>query len=208
MCLNAERFRRQTCVCVWASSSEHGYSSVLLASPLLSLKWGDGKFLRLTWISHKYLMPTSLSLFHFRSSTDGGSKWGKTFFLQEAKCFFVDTNIAEDLRLLQQGPCRRLLTNLIKGLDAHLFDSQHDIYMPNCDKRGFFRKKQARHPPQTDLKLTSVLTPAKTNQSCVFFGSSVQCWSSRGKRRGQCWCVDQNGMQVSSNTGEKGSLAC
>lgn len=168
MCVNAERFRRQTCVCVWASSSEHGYSSVLLASPLLSLKWGDGKFLRLTWISHKYLMPKSLSLFHFRSSTDGGSKWGKTFFLQEAKCFFVDTNRAEDLRLLQQGPCRRLLTNLIKGLDAHLFDSQHDIYMPNCDKRGFFRKKQARYPPQTDLKLTSVLTPAKTNQSCVF----------------------------------------
>uniref|UniRef100_A0A3Q3XII0 Thyroglobulin type-1 domain-containing protein n=1 Tax=Mola mola TaxID=94237 RepID=A0A3Q3XII0_MOLML len=75
-----------------------------------------------------------------------------------------------------EAPCRKLLTTLIKGLDAHLFDSHHDIYMPNCDKRGFFRKKQ--------------------------------CWSSRGKRRGQCWCVDPNGMQVSSNTKQKGNLTC
>ncbi|XP_076616403.1 insulin-like growth factor-binding protein 6 [Chaetodon auriga] len=75
-----------------------------------------------------------------------------------------------------EAPCRKLLTTLIKGLDAHLFDSQHDIYMPNCDKHGFFRKKQ--------------------------------CWSSRGKRRGKCWCVDQNGMPVTSNTKEKGGLSC
>ncbi|XP_041814321.1 insulin-like growth factor-binding protein 3 [Chelmon rostratus] len=75
-----------------------------------------------------------------------------------------------------EAPCRKLLTTLIKGLDAHLFDSHHDIYMPNCDKHGFFRKKQ--------------------------------CWSSRGKRRGECWCVDQNGMPVSSNTKEKGGLSC
>ncbi|XP_029682021.1 insulin-like growth factor-binding protein 3 isoform X3 [Takifugu rubripes] len=91
----------------------------------------------------------------------------------------VNPNLAADPALTEdpnEGPCRRLLTTLIQGLNAHLFDSQHDIYMPNCDKRGFFRKKQ--------------------------------CWSSRGKRRGQCWCVDQNGMQVSPNTGEKGSLAC
>uniref|UniRef100_A0A8C4EKJ6 Insulin-like growth factor binding protein 6a n=1 Tax=Dicentrarchus labrax TaxID=13489 RepID=A0A8C4EKJ6_DICLA len=75
-----------------------------------------------------------------------------------------------------EAPCRKLLTTLIKGLDAHLFNSEHDIYMPNCDKRGFFRKKQ--------------------------------CWSSRGKRRGKCWCVDQNGMPVPSNTKQRGSLSC
>ncbi|XP_059184188.1 insulin-like growth factor-binding protein 3 [Centropristis striata] len=75
-----------------------------------------------------------------------------------------------------QAPCRKLLTTLIKGLDAHLFRSHHDIYMPNCDKRGFFRKKQ--------------------------------CWSSRGKRRGQCWCVDQNGMLVSSNPKQTRGLSC
>ncbi|KAG7218491.1 hypothetical protein INR49_009368 [Caranx melampygus] len=42
----------------------------------------------------------------------------------------------------EEAPCRKLLTTLIQGLDAHLFKSNHDIYMPNCDKRGFFRKKQ------------------------------------------------------------------
>ncbi|XP_056255613.1 insulin-like growth factor-binding protein 3 [Seriola aureovittata] len=76
----------------------------------------------------------------------------------------------------EEAPCRKLLTTLIQGLDAHLFKSNHDIYMPNCDKRGFFRKKQ--------------------------------CWSSRGKQRGKCWCVDENGMPVSSNTKQKGSLSC
>ncbi|XP_031177969.1 insulin-like growth factor-binding protein 5 [Sander lucioperca] len=75
-----------------------------------------------------------------------------------------------------EAPCRKLLNTLIEGLDAHLFKSNHDIYMPNCDKRGFFRKKQ--------------------------------CWSSRGKRRGRCWCVDPNGMPVSSNTKQKGGLSC
>ncbi|XP_019942114.2 insulin-like growth factor-binding protein 6 [Paralichthys olivaceus] len=75
-----------------------------------------------------------------------------------------------------EPPCRKLLTTLIQGLDAHLFQSNHDIYMPNCDKRGFFRKKQ--------------------------------CWSSRGKQRGKCWCVDESGMPVSTNTREKGSLSC
>ncbi|CAG5982103.1 unnamed protein product [Menidia menidia] len=76
----------------------------------------------------------------------------------------------------EEAPCRKLLTTLIKGLDAHIFKSNHDIYMPNCDKRGFFRKKQ--------------------------------CWSSRGKQRGRCWCVDQHGMPVSSNTKQRGSLNC
>ncbi|KAM7401963.1 hypothetical protein PAMP_017240 [Pampus punctatissimus] len=42
----------------------------------------------------------------------------------------------------EEAPCRKLLRTLIKGLDAHLFESHHDIYMPNCDKHGFFRKKQ------------------------------------------------------------------
>ncbi|XP_074527110.1 insulin-like growth factor-binding protein 6 [Halichoeres trimaculatus] len=75
-----------------------------------------------------------------------------------------------------EAPCRKLLTTLIRGLNAHLFNSQHDIYMPNCDKRGFFRKKQ--------------------------------CWSSRGKQRGRCWCVNQNGMPLTSTTRHKGHLSC
>ncbi|XP_029007076.1 insulin-like growth factor-binding protein 3 [Betta splendens] len=75
-----------------------------------------------------------------------------------------------------EAPCRKLLTTLVNGLDAHVFKSNQDIYMPNCDKRGFFRKKQ--------------------------------CWSSRGKQRGKCWCVDESGMPVSSSTKKRGSLRC
>ncbi|XP_024126463.1 insulin-like growth factor-binding protein 6 [Oryzias melastigma] len=66
-----------------------------------------------------------------------------------------------------EAPCRKLLTTLMRGLHAHVFQSHHDIYMPNCDKRGFFRKKQ--------------------------------CWSSGGKWRGKCWCVDENGTPISEN---------
>nr|XP_020448868.1 insulin-like growth factor-binding protein 3 [Monopterus albus] len=75
-----------------------------------------------------------------------------------------------------EPPCRKLLTLLIKGLDAHLFKSDHDIYMPNCDKHGFFRKKQ--------------------------------CWSARGKQRGKCWCVDENGMPLPAEAKQKGGLRC
>ncbi|XP_061583483.1 insulin-like growth factor-binding protein 3 [Cololabis saira] len=75
-----------------------------------------------------------------------------------------------------QPPCRKLLGTLLRGLDAHVFQSHHDIYMPNCDKHGFFRKKQ--------------------------------CWSSRGKHRGKCWCVDKDGTPVSPGAKQEGSLSC
>ncbi|KAM4613790.1 insulin-like growth factor-binding protein 6 [Polymixia lowei] len=44
----------------------------------------------------------------------------------------------------EKAPCRRLLMTIMKGLDSQLFQTHYDIYMPNCDKRGFFRKKQCR----------------------------------------------------------------
>uniref|UniRef100_A0A3P9HW40 Thyroglobulin type-1 domain-containing protein n=1 Tax=Oryzias latipes TaxID=8090 RepID=A0A3P9HW40_ORYLA len=58
----------------------------------------------------------------------------------------------------------------VMGLHAHLFQSHHDIYIPNCDKRGFFQKK-----------------------------TGGLCWSSRGKWRGKCWCVDENGTPISAD---------
>ncbi|XP_041748884.1 insulin-like growth factor-binding protein 3 [Coregonus clupeaformis] len=46
---------------------------------------------------------------------------------------------------LEKAPCRRLLNNVLKGLQPLVFKSDFaDIYMPNCDKHGFFRKKQCR----------------------------------------------------------------
>ncbi|KAM3877875.1 insulin-like growth factor-binding protein 6 [Diretmus argenteus] len=76
----------------------------------------------------------------------------------------------------EKAPCRKLLITIMNALDAQLFQPHHNIYMPNCDKRGFFRKKQ--------------------------------CRSSRGMHRGNCWCVEENGMPVPSNTKQDGTLIC
>lgn len=75
-----------------------------------------------------------------------------------------------------EAPCRKLLMKVISGLDAHLFKSHHDIYMPNCEKNGFYKKKQ--------------------------------CWSSRRKQRGKCWCVDEKGLPVAPKSKQKGVLIC
>uniref|UniRef100_A0A3P9L6M9 Thyroglobulin type-1 domain-containing protein n=1 Tax=Oryzias latipes TaxID=8090 RepID=A0A3P9L6M9_ORYLA len=72
---------------------------------------------------------------------------------------------------------REIISRLrFEGLHAHLFQSHHDIYMPNCDKHGFFQKK------------TGGLR-----------------WSSRGKWRGKCWCVDQNGTPTSADITDRSS---
>lgn len=82
----------------------------------------------------------------------------------------------------------------------------------------FLQEETGKTSPQTDqshnVTASACVAPinmcinAKKNQPRLCFCPSVQCWSSRGRRRGQCWCVDQNGLRVSSDTGEKGSLAC
>lgn len=110
----------------------------------------------------------------------------------------------------QQAPCRRLLTTLILDLEAHLFDTQHDIYMPNCDKRGFFRKKQVSVQGQDyGCSLWHVFLGTCQNRLIFFCDFRLmQCWSSRGKRRGKCWCVDASGMMVPSKGKQKGSLIC
>ncbi|XP_029631451.1 insulin-like growth factor-binding protein 3 [Salmo trutta] len=46
---------------------------------------------------------------------------------------------------LEKAPCRKLLNTVLKSLEPMVFQlDRGDIYMPNCDKRGFFRKKQCR----------------------------------------------------------------
>ncbi|TRY96111.1 hypothetical protein DNTS_015580 [Danionella cerebrum] len=44
--------------------------------------------------------------------------------------------------LEKQAPCRRLLNSVLRGLELTIFQSDRDIYIPNCDVRGFYRKKQ------------------------------------------------------------------
>ncbi|XP_046881496.1 insulin-like growth factor-binding protein 3 [Hypomesus transpacificus] len=46
--------------------------------------------------------------------------------------------------VLEKAPCRRLLVSILKGLEPQVFLSDRGIYMPNCDRNGFFRKKQCQ----------------------------------------------------------------
>uniref|UniRef100_A0A3Q3WH02 Uncharacterized protein n=1 Tax=Mola mola TaxID=94237 RepID=A0A3Q3WH02_MOLML len=42
----------------------------------------------------------------------------------------------------RQAPCRKLLNSVLRGLGLIIIPSDRDIYIPNCDTRGFYRKKQ------------------------------------------------------------------
>ncbi|XP_028854618.1 insulin-like growth factor-binding protein 3 [Denticeps clupeoides] len=44
----------------------------------------------------------------------------------------------------EKGPCRKLLTVVLRRLELTVFQSDHNLYIPNCDKRGFYLKKQCR----------------------------------------------------------------
>ncbi|KAG5274861.1 hypothetical protein AALO_G00140960 [Alosa alosa] len=43
-----------------------------------------------------------------------------------------------------QGPCRKQLNSILQGLELKIIQSDQAIYIPNCDRRGFYRKKQCR----------------------------------------------------------------
>ncbi|XP_047439398.1 insulin-like growth factor-binding protein 3 isoform X2 [Mugil cephalus] len=40
------------------------------------------------------------------------------------------------------GPCSKLLSTVMKALDARVIKPHQDIYLPNCDKNGFFLRQQ------------------------------------------------------------------
>ncbi|KAG9260405.1 insulin-like growth factor-binding protein 5 [Astyanax mexicanus] len=44
----------------------------------------------------------------------------------------------------EKGPCRKLLNSVLQGIDLTAIHLDHDIYIPNCDRHGFFRRKQCR----------------------------------------------------------------
>ncbi|XP_035236527.1 insulin-like growth factor-binding protein 5 [Anguilla rostrata] len=43
---------------------------------------------------------------------------------------------------LEKAPCRKLLNTVLRHLEPTHFPANRDIYIPNCDTRGFYRKKQ------------------------------------------------------------------
>lgn len=43
-----------------------------------------------------------------------------------------------------QGPCRRHLDSVLQQLQTEIYRGAHTLYVPNCDHRGFYRKRQVR----------------------------------------------------------------
>lgn len=62
-----------------------------------------------------------------------------------------------------QAPCRKLLNSALRGLELTVIQSDRDIYIPNCNTHGFYRKKQVgspdRHPPILRHILSTHPTP-------------------------------------------------
>ncbi|EPY82982.1 sterol O-acyltransferase 2 [Camelus ferus] len=42
-----------------------------------------------------------------------------------------------------QGPCRRHLDSVLQQLQTEIYRGSQTLYVPNCDHRGFYRKRQA-----------------------------------------------------------------
>uniref|UniRef100_A0A671N7J1 Insulin-like growth factor-binding protein 5 n=1 Tax=Sinocyclocheilus anshuiensis TaxID=1608454 RepID=A0A671N7J1_9TELE len=54
-------------------------------------------------------------------------------------------SFSQRMPLRSLPPCRSFLLNtVLRGLELTIFQSDRDIYIPNCDTRGFYRKKQCR----------------------------------------------------------------
>uniref|UniRef100_F7DEB1 Insulin-like growth factor-binding protein 6 n=1 Tax=Equus caballus TaxID=9796 RepID=F7DEB1_HORSE len=44
----------------------------------------------------------------------------------------------------EMGPCRRHLDSVLQQLQTEVYRGSHTLYVPNCDHRGFYRKRQCR----------------------------------------------------------------
>ncbi|XP_005986196.2 insulin-like growth factor-binding protein 6b [Latimeria chalumnae] len=85
----------------------------------------------------------------------------------------LDTDTKQETEV---APCRQHLDQILQGLKSAFFPSTKGIYIPNCDTKGFYRKKQ--------------------------------CRSSKGKKKGLCWCVDKFGHPRPSPEGTEGNPHC
>ncbi|XP_004692771.1 PREDICTED: insulin-like growth factor-binding protein 6 [Condylura cristata] len=48
------------------------------------------------------------------------------------------------VRDTETGPCRRHLDSVLQQLQTAVYRGSHTLYVPNCDHRGFYRKRQCR----------------------------------------------------------------
>lgn len=85
------------------------------------------------------------------------------------------------------------------------------LYIPNCDKKGFFKRRQVWTFIPTNRPIgciTAALSPCRCR--LIPFPSTfcLQCKPSRGRRRGICWCVDRFGMKIPGINYAGGDLQC
>uniref|UniRef100_A0ACB8EML7 Uncharacterized protein n=1 Tax=Sphaerodactylus townsendi TaxID=933632 RepID=A0ACB8EML7_9SAUR len=76
----------------------------------------------------------------------------------------------------ETGPCRIRLKAILQELKAPLYLSGEDIFIPNCDTRGFYRRKQIEWKnsivlqaaiSHMSLSVASVLMHHKNQPSCI-----------------------------------------
>ncbi|KAF3690454.1 Insulin-like growth factor-binding protein 3 [Channa argus] len=83
----------------------------------------------------------------------------------------------ESKRETEYGPCRREIESVLNNFKISNVLSPVGFHLPNCDRKGFYKKKQ--------------------------------CRSSKGKKRGYCWCVDKYGHPLPCFDGkERGETKC
>ncbi|XP_075442539.1 insulin-like growth factor-binding protein 3 [Ascaphus truei] len=77
----------------------------------------------------------------------------------------------------EYGPCRREMESILNHLKIMNVLSPRGFHIPNCDKKGFYKKKQ--------------------------------CRPSKGRKRGNCWCVDKYGQPLPGyDIKSKGDVHC
>ncbi|XP_075068767.1 insulin-like growth factor-binding protein 3 [Mixophyes fleayi] len=78
---------------------------------------------------------------------------------------------------MEYGPCRREIESILNHLKIMNTLSPRGFHIPNCDKKGFYKKKQ--------------------------------CRPSKGRKRGNCWCVDKYGQPLPGyDVNNKGDASC
>ncbi|XP_071592320.1 insulin-like growth factor-binding protein 3 [Heliangelus exortis] len=77
---------------------------------------------------------------------------------------------SESKQETEYGPCRREMEDTLSHLKILNVLSPRGFHIPNCDKKGFYKKKQ--------------------------------CRSSKGRKRGYCWCVDKYGQPLPGYEGK------
>lgn len=84
--------------------------------------------------------------------------------------------------LSPQAPCRVHLAAVMQELKASLYLSGEDLFIPNCDTRGFYRRKQVRPgplalPPRMSVHLNLGLCHPAAARFALGHPSPCPLWS-------------------------------